>query len=196
MKRTALTIVAAGIVAATVVLGIALWALWPDRTTEHHDTAPSHSEHADHDHGSDHDHAITDPLAPDNATITAATEQAFRAMFTWQPVSDNSPGDAVLRARPWLGGELADTSGRDTNVRLPADWQAWRQSGDLITATAAVTDEVSTTGTTAVRSVRVVQNVMRPTGETVPYAAFTARAELTRTDGGWRVTAYTLVPTT
>lgn len=97
MKRTALTIVAAGIVAATVVLGIALWALWPDSTTEHHDTVPSQSEHADHDHGSDHDHAIADPLAPDNATITAATEQAFRA------ISPGNPSPTTHPAMPFCG---------------------------------------------------------------------------------------------
>lgn len=194
MNRTALAIVFSAITAVAVLLGIVVWALWPDNdATSSNDTSPAHSSNSN-DQGSDHDHAITDPFAPENANIDAATEQAFRTMFTWQPVSDSSPGDAVLRAQPWLGGKLAAASGRDTDVRPPSDWQAWKRSGDLVSATAAVTDTISTTGTRAVRHVAVVQSVMRPTGDTTAYATFTVRAELSHANNGWRVTTFTVLP--
>lgn len=194
MNRTALTIVFSAIAVIALVMGILAWALWPDHATTG-PTGPAQSTTSS-DHGSDHDHAIADPLAPDSADIDATAEQALRTMFTWQPVSDTSPGDAVLRAQPWLGGQLAGASGRDTSVRPPPDWQAWKRSGDLVSATAAVIDSLSTSDTTAVRTVEVTQNVLRPTGDTARYATFTARAELARTENGWRVTGYTVLPTT
>ncbi|ORM36223.1 hypothetical protein [Williamsia sp. 1135] len=194
MNRTALAIVLSAIAAIALVLGVIVWLMWPDNDTTG-PAAPPQSTHSD-DHGSDHDHEIADPLDPQNADINATAEQALRTMFTWQPVSDSSPGDAVLRAQPWLGGELANASGRDTSVRPPADWPAWQRSGDLVSASAVVIASVSTTDTKAVRTVQVDQNVMRPTGDTVAYSSFTARAELTRTDNGWRVTGYTVLPTT
>ncbi len=79
--------------------------------------------------GSD-DHAHIDPLDPAHLDADGTAATAMQAILSWQPAVDGSKSDALRRARPWLGGDLAATvdndSGAATGLRLIGS--GWRGS--------------------------------------------------------------------
>ena len=146
--------------------------------------------------GHDHDHEL--PGAPDPATAEpdVVAAQALSMMFTWQPVTDPSSGAALRRAAPWLGGDVAAaaTSTQTATPQRPDPrWASWRRSGDVVTATADVdAGHIPDTPTTAIRLVTVRQQTLHADGTTTPLTPMRIEATCSRTDAGWRLTAFTV----
>lgn len=139
----------------------------------------------------DAEHGIEGPM-PEGADAHTAAVHALTAMFSWQPVVDESPGAGLVRARPWLTGELAATAdsspGATSGVRPLPDWQAWRESRDVIRA--AVTEPTVTT--TAVDgeclvAATVTQTVHHLDNTRTPYRRMTVSAVMRDTGNGWRL---------
>ena len=143
--------------------------------------------------GHDHGHELPDPATagPDVVAV-----QALSMMFTWQPVTDPSSGAALRRAAPWLGGDLEAAASSPSTVapeRPDPRWASWRRSGDVVTATADVDGgHIPDTPTTAVRLVTVRQQTLHAAGATTPLAPMRIEATCSRTDAGWRLTAFTV----
>ncbi len=155
-------------------------------------SSPAHAPSA----GSDHGHAVSGPPDPATADPTVVAAQALSMMFTWQPVTDPSSGEAVRRAAPWLGGDLAAAASSTltaTPERPDPSWESWRRSGDVVTATADVDDgHIPDTTSTAQRLITVRQKTLHADGDTTPLTPMRVQATLTRTDHGWRLTDYTV----
>ncbi|WP_020109777.1 hypothetical protein [Nocardia sp. 348MFTsu5.1] len=147
--------------------------------------------------GHDHNPELPDVADPATADPSIVAAQALSLMFTWQPVTDPSSGEAVRRAAPWLGGDLAAAASSiltATPERTDPRWESWRRSGDVVTATADVdSGHIPDTTDTAVRLVTVRQKVLHADGDTTPLAPMRMEATLTRTNDGWRLTDYTVI---
>lgn len=145
-----------------------------------------------------HDHGHELPGAPDPATAgpDVVAAHALSMMFTWQPVTDPSSGEALRRAAPWLGGDLAAAASSTQPAALERPdprWAAWRRNGDVVTATADVdAGHIPDTRTTAVRLVTVRQRTLHADGDTTPLSPMRIDATLSHTDSGWRLTAFTV----
>ncbi|MGV9865714.1 hypothetical protein [Rhodococcus koreensis] len=155
------------------------------------------NEGSETDAGSGHDdHTHVETEDPANAEPATVAERALAAMFSWQPVTDPSPGAAVTRALPWLGGDLAAQAQRPpaTGIRPLPQWQPWKESGDIVSATAEASAPILTTAGRQVLPVTLTQTVLHGDGSTTPYATHQVRAVVDRTDTGWRLTEYNLAP--
>lgn len=137
--------------------------------------------HLDEDRGSDPD---------------AVAEAALAAMFSWQPAVDPSPAAAVGRAQRWLGGQLAADAAQPaaTGVRPLPQWAGWRDSGDIITATAQSGEAISASGTRQVLDVALTQTVLHRDGSTTPYRDYRVRAVVEKNSHTWQLTEYNLAP--
>lgn len=176
----------AALVAGVVVLVVAITAVLvvtlrngPDATEG---AATDAHVHLDEDRGS-------------NPTDVA--ESALAAMFSWQPATDPTPAAAVTRAQAWLGGQLAADAVQPpaTAIRPLPQWAGWRESGDIITATAQSGEAITTAATRQVLDVALTQTVLHRDGSTTPYSAYQIRAVVESATGGWRLTEYNLAPT-
>ncbi|MFE9328260.1 hypothetical protein ACIHDR_46040 [Nocardia sp. NPDC052278] len=129
---------------------------------------------------------------PEGAGPQTAAVQALTAMFSWQPVSDPSPGAALTRARLWLTGELAlvADSPPATGIREQPGWSAWRRSGDILTATANVDGAGEHTDLRVNLTATVTQTVLHRDGTTTTYRELRITATVLRTNHGWRLAAY------
>jgi len=143
------------------------------------------------------DHVRIDPLNPADLDADRTATTAMGAILSWQPVIDASKADALRRARPWLGGDLAATvdhdDGSPSGVAPDREWLAWKQSGDAVTASctrAASTPAAPEAMRTLVIDVSCRQTVLHATGSTTPRPPQTWRTTVTRTDNGWRVTEF------
>ncbi|MDI9940369.1 hypothetical protein QM806_33895 [Rhodococcus sp. IEGM 1351] len=146
--------------------------------------------------GSD-DHAHIDPLDPAALDADGTAVTAMQAILSWQPAVDESKSDALRRARPWLGGELATTvdndSGAATGLRPDREWLAWQQAGDALTASCTKADSTPAAPEgmrTVVIDVSCLQTVLHTAGSSTPLAEQTWRTTVTRTDDGWRLTDF------
>ncbi|WP_331758335.1 hypothetical protein OG225_40300 (plasmid) [Nocardia sp. NBC_01377] len=150
------------------------------------DTFPSHLS------GGDADHAHLGPQ-PHDASPTTVAEQGLALMFSWQPVTDATPGSAMVRARAWLTADLAAAAATDRSpaqVRTPAVWESWRRSSDIVTATTrADLAPVCEHGHCTV-IVHLTQTVLHRDATNTPYSASTIAAATTRTPDGWRLAGY------
>lgn len=177
--RSRLTAFAAGSVAA---LGIALAGCGTDQAPEVSGTDT---------------HVHVDEGTPETAAPETVAGRALSAMFSWQPVVDSSPGAAMGRALPWLGGDLAKeaTMPPAEGIRPLPSWQLWKQSGDVISASASVEPEpVQSTPYRQTWRVQVRQTVLHADGSSTPYSAQTMSADLEHTDSGWRLMSYSILP--
>lgn len=153
------------------------------------------SDTKDHPAAEQHDHGehYTAPPGLINAQEPAgALTTAAAAIFSWEPVTDDSPTDALRRAIPHLTGD-ALTSARTPDVRgvrTSAEWAGWRTSGDLITA--RVTDAQATISSpgTAFGRATVTQTVLHLNGGSTPYRSFTVTAQLRRVESAWKLATY------
>ena len=146
--------------------------------------------------GSD-DHAVIDPLDPSELDANATAVTAMQAILSWQPAVDASKSDALVRARPWLGGDLLATvdsdDGAASGVRPDSEWLAWKASGDALTASCVRADSTPAAPKgmrTVVVDVSCRQTVLHATGSSTKKAAETWRTTVTRTDDGWRLTDF------
>ncbi|MEU2042667.1 hypothetical protein [Nocardia niwae] len=182
MTRPRTIVVAAGGVAVAV---ITVWALADPNLGDR--SAPSTTA------AGDAEHAIHGP-EPDTAGPAEATEQAFAAMFTWQPVTDATPGAALSRARPWLTGELARASQRPpaTGMREQPHWDSWRRSGDIVTAHAVAQASTDCDRSHCTVTATITQTVLHRDGATTPYQVMHVNAATQHTPEGWKVSDYRL----
>ncbi|MBF6302441.1 hypothetical protein IU459_33610 [Nocardia amamiensis] len=142
----------------------------------------------------DAEHAIHGPQ-PATASAPEAAEQALAAMFTWQPVTDTSPGAALPRARSWLAGDLARAADSPPapGVRELPEWAVWRRSGDIVTAhaDAEIANDCDWQHCTIVAT--VTQTVLHRDGTSTPYRDMRIHARTQHNTEGWRVTGYRVV---
>ena len=153
------------------------------------------SDTKDHPAAEQHDHGehYTAPPGLINAQEPAgALTTAAAAIFSWEPVTEDSPTDALRRATPHLTGEaLKSAQTPDARgVRSSAEWAGWRTSGDLITA--RVTDAQATISRpgTAFGRATVTQTVLHLNGGSTPYRTFTVTAHLRQVQGTWKLATY------
>ena len=152
------------------------------------DSSPSAPPAQSHTH--DEDYSGT-PGPADADQPAGVLTTALGTMFSWEPVTDTSPTDALRRAQSQLSGAaLASARSTADVVKGSADWQAWRTSGDLITARVDDARAVITDPTHAVGNATVTQTLLHLDGGSTPYRKFTATAQLVRTRAGWTVATY------
>ncbi|WP_245814079.1 hypothetical protein [Rhodococcus marinonascens] len=150
------------------------------------------SEHV----GSD-DHVRIDPLDPTQLGAEDTATTAMGAILSWQPAVDESKSDALRRARPWLGGDLAvavdQATGPAPTLRPDQEWLAWRESGAAVSASCTRADSTPAAPEgmrTVVIDVTCTQTVLHAAGSSTPRAPETWRTTATRTDDGWRLTGF------
>lgn len=154
------------------------------------------SSHDDEHTGSD-DHVHIDPLDPQHLDADETATTAMQAILSWQPAVDESKSDALARARPWLGGDLAVTVDNDNaaapGLRPDREWLAWQRAGDALTASclkAESTPAAPKGMRTLVIDVSCRQTVLHAAGSSTPLAPQTWRTTITRTSDGWRLTEF------
>jgi Mce-associated membrane protein len=113
-------------------------------------------------------------------------------MFSWEPVTDDSPTDALRRATPHLTGEaLKSAQTPDARgVHSSAEWAGWRASGDLITARVSDAQATVAGPGRAFGHATVTQTVLHLNGGSTPYRSFTVNAQLRQDEGVWKLATY------
>lgn len=154
------------------------------------DTAEEHHVHE----GSD-DHQVIEPLSPQQIDADDTAITAMQMILSWQPTIDDSKTDALIRAMPYLGGDLLAVaeSGSRADVRPDADWQQWAAAKDAVTAVCAHSDTTPAAPAgmrTVVIDVICTQTVLHASGQTTRLTPQLWRTTITRTDDGWRLTDY------
>lgn len=153
------------------------------------------SDSGDAPHTGTDDHAAINPLSPQEIDADQTAITAMQMILSWQPAIDASKGDALVRAKPWLGGDLlaAAEEGKSVSIRPDRDWQQWAAAKDALTANCARSDTTPAAPAgmrTVVIDVTCRQSVLHATGQSTPRTPETWRATVTRTDDGWRLTDY------
>lgn len=145
--------------------------------------------HHPDEHGpSEHYSAPPGLPAGDPATVLTT---ALAAIFSWEPVTDDSPTDALARAQDHLTGEaLASARAPGRGVRASAQWQGWRTSGDLISARVENAQATITSPGRAIGQATVIQTILHRGGGATPYRHVTALVRMALVDGQWKLAAY------
>ncbi|MGX4712006.1 hypothetical protein [Rhodococcus ruber] len=144
--------------------------------------------------GSD-DHQVIEPLSPQQIDADQTAITAMQMILSWQPAIDESKADALIRATPYLGGDLLAVaeSGSRADVRPDADWQQWAAAKDAVTAVCAHSDTTPAAPAgmrTVVLDVICTQTVLHASGQTTRLTPQLWRTTTVRTDDGWRLTDY------
>lgn len=176
MTRTSATTFAVAVLTVLALLGVTACGSGSD--------GPPPAEHGEH--------YTAPPGIVDTQAPSGALNRALPAIFSWEPVTDDSPTDALRRAIPHLTGEALKSAQTPAarGVRSSAEWAGWRASGDLITA--RVTDAQATIfrpGTAFGRAV-ITQTVLHLNGGSTPYRTFTVTAHLRQVQGTWKLATY------
>nr|ARX60607.1 putative membrane protein [Prescottella equi] len=153
----------------------------------------SDSDNAPHT-GTD-DHAAITPLSPQEIDADQTAITAMQTILSWQPAVDDSKGDVLVRAKPWLGGDLlaAAEEGKSVSLRPDRDWQQWAADKDALTANCVRADTTPAAPAgmrTVVIDVTCRQTVLHASGQSTRLTPETWRTTVTRTDDGWRMTDY------
>ena len=151
--------------------------------TSNTDTVPRH----------DDDYGTVVPGVPDRGSAESILTQTLSTIYSWQPGSDRSPTDALIRAKQFLTGAALSAAEVTSTVRASAEWGAWDRSGDVITAVVTRAQAIPRANGEAIGTAVVMQTVMHRDGGTTPYRTFTATTELRQEDGNWKLATY---PTT
>jgi len=183
MKGPAVRIARGTIAAVCTAAAIALAGCGSDTAEEHH----THE-------GSD-DHQMIEPLSPQQIDADDTAITAMQMILSWQPAIDESKTDALIRATPYLGGDLLAVaeSGNRADVRPDADWQQWAAAKDAVTAVCAHSDTTPAAPAgmrTVVIDVICTQTVLHASGRSTRLAPQLWRTTTVRTDDGWRLTDY------
>ncbi|MGB3354749.1 MAG: hypothetical protein WBB00_18515 [Mycobacterium sp.] len=181
MKRGQLIAISAVLVFVVAVAAAVITLVKFSGTDDSRGPATDAHVHLDEDRGSDPD---------------AVAEAALAAMFSWQPAIDPSPAAAVGRAQRWLGGQLAAdaTQPAATGVRPLPQWAGWRDSGDIVTATAQSGEPITASDSRQVLDVALTQTVLHRDGSTTPYSDYRVRAVVEKNSDTWQLTEYNLAP--
>ena len=146
-------------------------------------TEPTHN----HDHG---EHYSSPPGLPDRAEPVRVFTTTVTTMFSWQPATDTSPTDALRRTRATLTGQALAAADSPATVRPSAQWGAWKQSLDVITARVDNASAVLISAEKASAQGTVTQTVLGVDATVTPLRTFTVTAELVRVDDHWKVATY------
>ncbi|MFT4398107.1 hypothetical protein ACLTEW_24590 [Gordonia lacunae] len=166
-----------------VVLAIVLIAALAGCSGSDDTTEPAH----DHDHG---EHYSSPPGLPDRAEPIGVFTTTVTTMFSWQPATDTSPTDALRRTRATLTGQALDSANSSATVRPSAQWGAWKQSLDVITARVEGASAVLISPDKASARGTVIQTVLGIDATVTSFGKFTVTADLVRVDGQWKVATY------
>lgn len=140
---------------------------------------PSQSEH----------YEPGDSGLPAGTPATVFTE-ALTAIFTWEPVTQASPTDALAGAKKYLTGKALADAESTARVRTSADWSAWRANQDIVTAVVGKPEVVEHPDGTASARATLTQIVQHLDGTTTPYTRSTASAQLLRVGPTWKLSTY------
>lgn len=157
---------------------------------DQHGAPPAHS-HSDEDyHGT--------PGLPDAHGPTGVLTTALGQMFSWEPVTDAGPTDALIRTKPMLAGAALASANAPAHpqVRMSAEWASWRASSDLVTARVDSAQATTITPDKAMGRATVTQTVLHLDGGSTPYQRFTVTTQLVHTSGGWKLATYPDITTT
>ena len=143
--------------------------------------------HGHDDHG---EHYSSPPGLPDRDEPIGVFTTTVTTMFSWQPAIDTSPTDALRRTRATLTGQALDSADSSATVRPSAQWGAWKQSLDVITARVEGASAVLISPDKASARGTVIQTVLGIDATVTSYRKFTVTAELVRIDGQWKVATY------
>lgn len=178
MTRTPATTFAVAVVTVLALLGITACGSGDD-----------HPPHTDHEHG---EHYTAPPGLVDADAPSGALTKALAAIFSWEPVTDDSPTEALRRAAPHLTGDALRSAQAPnaSRVRTSAEWAGWRASGDLITARVDSAQATITSPGTAFGRATVTQTVLHLNGGSTPYRSFTVTAQLRQVEGNWKLATY------
>ncbi|MGW4482102.1 hypothetical protein [Rhodococcus triatomae] len=140
-------------------------------------------------------HTAINPLAPHDLDANRTATTAMQTILSWQPAIDDSKADALVRATPWLGGDLLTTveDGQRATVRPDREWQRWAAAKDALSASCVRSDTTPAAPDgmrTLVIDVTCRHTVLHATGQSTPLTPETWRTTVTRTDAGWRLTDY------
>ncbi|WP_068155040.1 hypothetical protein [Rhodococcus phenolicus] len=118
----------------------------------------------------------------------AVIEIALETMFTWNPAQDASGADALERAAPYLGPELAS----QTNVAEPgagSQWEQWKNDEATVHADAVfLADEHPPDDDHTVhRVVSIRQSATTPNDVLIDENEHTAWVVATKGSDGWRL---------
>jgi Mce-associated membrane protein len=154
-------------------------------SSTHDDEQP----HPEHDHG---EHYTSPPGVVDATAPAAALTRALSAIFSWEPVTDTSPTDALRRATPHLTGDALRSAQTPEarSVRTSPEWAGWRTSGDLITARVDSAQATITGPGEAFGRATISQSVLHLGGGSTPYRSFTVTAQLRQIEGNWKLATY------
>lgn len=179
MTRTAATTFAVAMLTVLALLGITACGSSDDEHT--------HADH--HEHG---EHYTSPPGIVDADAPSGALTRALSAIYSWEPVTDDSPTEALRRAAPHLTGDaLRSAQAPDASgVRTSAEWAGWRTSGDLITARVTDAQATLTSPGKAFGRANVTQTVLHVNGGSTPYRSFTVTAQLRQVEGTWKLATY------
>ena len=166
-----------------VVIAIVLIAALAGCSGSDDTTEPAH----DHDHG---EHYSTPPGLPDRAEPIGVFTTTVTTMFSWQPATDTSPTDALRRTRATLTGQALASADSSATVRPSAQWGAWKQSLDVITARVDNASAVLISPDKASARGTVIQTVLGIDATVTSFRKFTVTAALVRVDGQWKVATY------
>ncbi|MEC3918206.1 hypothetical protein [Nocardia sp. CDC160] len=128
-----------------------------------------------------------DPTTPDGVAVTA-----LQQIYTWYPATE-SEGDALKRARKWLGPSLVRTlDNQSVSVETPRPtlrWSEWAKAGAHVEAFAFASGEKAPAGTDPNRQqykIGIEQTVVYPDGKREALPPATVVATVVRgTAGGW-----------
>ncbi|SDT92678.1 hypothetical protein [Gordonia westfalica] len=171
-----------------VVLAIVLIAALAGCSSSDDTTEPAH----DHDHG---EHYSSPPGLPDRVEPIGVFTTTVTTMFSWQPATDTSPTDALRRTRATLTGQALASADSSAAVRPSAQWGAWKQSLDVVTARVEGASAVLISPDKASARGTVIQTVLGIDATVTSFRKFTVTAELVRVDGQWKVATYPRVDT-
>lgn len=132
------------------------------------------------------------PGPADAAEPSGVLRQVLGVIFSWEPVTDSSPTDALRRAAPQLSGEAlrSATAPPATGVRQSPEWGAWRTASDLIVARVDDARATLITADRALGHATITQTVLGVNGSSTVYQRFSATTQLTRVRGQWTVSTY------
>ena len=178
MTRTPATTFAVAVLTVLALLGITACGSGDD-----------HPPHTEHEHG---EHYTAPPGLVDADAPSGALTKALAAIFSWEPVTDDSPTEALRRAAPHLTGDALRSAQAPnaSGVRTSAEWAGWRASGDLITARVDSAQATITSPGTAFGRATVTQTVLHLNGGSTPHRSFTVTAQLRQVEGTWKLATY------
>lgn len=128
------------------------------------------------------------PAAVDRDDPLRVIVVALETMFTWDPATHSSPGDASSRAIPYLGDSLANLQPQLVETGAGQRWQIWAQERARVSARVDVlADLYPEEPDRTHRTVTITQTVVSADGTVEDRIQLTAWVIAAKHTDGWRV---------